>query len=164
VGYAKKFDSALSWGANLKYIKEDIQSFSDNTFAVDLGVQYRQPDSMITYGLAIRNIGGGLTFATESSDLPLTIRAGAAYHSQVMPLVVSAEIADIDSDTEFHLGAEYTLQSILALRLGYNSADDLDNGITAGIGLQQSNYELDYAFVPMGVFGDSHRLSYSMKF
>ena len=38
------------------------------------------------------------------------------------------------------------------------------DSFTFGLGVSQDKYGLDYAFIPMGVFGDSHRFAFSAKF
>jgi len=58
------------------------------------------------------------------------------------------------------IGAEYWLANILALRVGYkidpfmsvviNDFEDHVDRVTAGLGIQYSNYQFDYALVPGG--------------
>ena len=55
----------------------------------------------------------------------------------------------------------------LNARAGYNSRMDVSGnmkGVTAGAGLEYSDYMLDYAFVPFGNLGDTHRISLGLKF
>ncbi len=62
-----------------------------------------------------------------------------------------------------NLGAEYWLLNSMALRGGYEFGYDL-SGLTAGAGFRYQNFEVDYAFVPYSVLGNSHRLSASYAF
>jgi tetratricopeptide (TPR) repeat protein len=49
-------------------------------------------------------------------------------------------------------------------RLGYKGNNDLDSGITYGFGIGNERLHLDYGFIPYGPFGDSHRVSLSLRF
>lgn len=67
------------------------------------------------------------------------------------------------------LGCEYWLLNMVGLRAGYKygyHTDSLGNivGITGGLSLRAFNFQLDYAFVPFGELGDTHRFSLSAKF
>ena len=41
---------------------------------------------------------------------------------------------------------------------------DIGEGITAGIGLKMGKTSIDYAYVPYGDLGDTHRISLGMRF
>lgn len=163
--YSRKSGNDVSWGVSLKYIREKIAEFKGDAIAVDGGVIYAPKDMPWRVGASLQNIGTKMDIGTTKDPLPLTLRVGGAYKFTEYPLLVSSDVLFIrDSDTEFHLGLEYKFAEIAALRAGYNSDDDLDNGFTFGLGLEQPEYKIDYAFVPMGVFGDSHRFSLSLMF
>src|SRR5215471_2504536 len=58
---------------------------------------------------------------------------------------------------------------MFSLRIGYRyqtKKPDLGGlaGLTAGIGLRHNNMSLDYAFVPLGDLGQTHRISFNLRF
>ncbi|MEW6201572.1 MAG: PorV/PorQ family protein [bacterium] len=162
--YGFKSTEAVSYGVNLKYIREKLID-TGTAFAVDAGVLITPPNVPWRVGAVLQNLGTKIKIGTESDPLPLTLRVGGAYKLLEYPLLLAGDVYFIrDSDPEFHFGAEYKLVDIVSLRLGYDSSAELDNGITFGVGFAQEGVALDYAFVPMGDFGDSHRFSISMNF
>ena len=115
-----------------------------------------------------------MKFKEETFPLPLTYKADLALKllpNAVLTLEVRKE-QDTD-DLSYHAGAEIYLFNTLALRAGYNSkiADtelgkttSLTNGLTVGAGLKLGKLNLDYAFVPYGEIGDTHRMSLGVRF
>jgi hypothetical protein len=67
------------------------------------------------------------------------------------------------------VGAEDLIRKFLALRVGYqaNLAETQIEGLTgltAGLGVIYEGFGLDYAFLPYGDLGSTHRISLSYKF
>jgi tetratricopeptide (TPR) repeat protein len=63
-----------------------------------------------------------------------------------------------------NLGLEYGLERVFFLRAGYqktlqDNALGGANGLTAGIGFVLDDFHFDYAYLPYGDLGDSHRVS-----
>jgi hypothetical protein len=163
--YGAQQDKYFSYGVAVKYIKSEIADYSGSTFALDAGLLYKQADTGWRYGAVLANFGSGLKLYKESDPLPVTLKLGAAYVFKDYPLTTSADIYFIKAESpEYHFGVQYLLQKMVALRAGYNSSSDLDNGFTYGIGVEQKNFSLDYAFIPAGELGDSHRFSLIMSF
>ena len=77
-----------------------------------------------------------------------------------------------DNKTEISFGTEITPISILALRVGYlksvnpETIASISNfkGIGGGLGLNIKRFSTDYAFVPYGDLGNTHRISLLIKF
>lgn len=169
IAYAKKLSDndayKISYGAAFKYIREKIASESGTAYAIDAGLLFKPKRSNWRVALVAQNIGTKIKLGSTADPLPMTFRLGAAYDLPSMPLTLTADLLSIKrSDPEYHFGAEYAISNYIRLRTGYNSDDDLDNGFTFGLGFAQESFGLDYAFIPMGVFGDSHRFSFSAKF
>ncbi len=71
-----------------------------------------------------------------------------------------------------HVGAEWFVLDAIALRLGYSSNNELDSGISAGIGLILEDLEFsfmpfrkltfDYALTPYGDLGSVHRIGVTL--
>jgi hypothetical protein len=74
-----------------------------------------------------------------------------------------------DTAGEFDVGAEVTPRRFFSLRLGYRyqlQRPDLGglSDFSAGIGLRNKNMSIDYAFVPLGDLGQTHRISFNLRF
>jgi hypothetical protein len=128
-------------------------------------------------GFVAQNLG-----TTTDSLMPINFRAGAGYVEQDLfsPFGRGTVTADllipIDNDVKISLGAEYahiSENTEFAARLGYKigpEIKDLDTtaGFTAGVGIAIQaaliRYQVDYAFVPYGELGTTHRASLTLAF
>jgi len=109
-------------------------------------------------------------FIDETDPLPLNIKAGAAY-KVLKDLTVACDLDEyiIDNKLYASVGAEYWLKNVLALRSGYRFGYDTSSlggivGLGVGAGVKIWGVTLDYAFVPFGDLGDTHRVSFGAKF
>lgn len=162
LGLTQRSDT-LDWGLAIKRLDSKILA-SASTLTIDVGLQ----KSLATwrFGATAQNMGGSLKFHQISNDLPLTIKAGAA--KKILPNWIAE--ADIhlpkNHDPWFAAGTQYQWflneNSSLAGRLGYNTRSletkEL-NGISFGLGFNYQHISVDYAFVPFGMLGETHRLS-----
>lgn len=174
VGYGRKLPmfEPLSVGAGLKYVRESIDNQSLNGVALDLGAMYQCPVVKgFTASLALQNIGPDVKFQktgynTEREHLPLNVRVGAAYQFDFMGLANTAAL-DLSKarnlDTVVGVGLETVVVKMLALRLGFSSRNRADTGISGGVGVKYDNYGIDYAVVPFGDLGTTHRISASVR-
>lgn len=127
----------------------------------------------LTAGIAARNIGYQVkAFQAGRDPMPIEFVAGLGFRpnpSLGLGLDVTKAL-----DDRFHVraGIEGWLGDIVALRAGYNTAgsdiksgggDDILAGVTTGLGIRHRGYQVDYSFVPMGVLGLTHRLSFSLS-
>lgn len=128
-------------------------------------------------GLVVQNLG-----LTSDKALPINLKAGIGYVAQELfsPKGKGTVAVDLtvpnDNDLKVSFGSEYALitpHTMMAARLGYkigSEINDLDSmaGLTVGFGFsitaQLLKYQLDYAFVPYGELGSTHRLSLSVAF
>ena len=156
-GYADKFKN-ISWGITAGWLKDKIEKDTETTFLGNIGFLYPVSDRF-TLGVVAQNIGSEL----GSDPLPLTFKVGAA--SKLKALTLALDIAKPqDNEIYYCLGAEWWLREVLALRVGYKTNQDIGQGLTAGIGYKFGRICLDYAYVPYGDLGDTHRISLGMKF
>ena len=168
-GYARKTDWA-DLGASVKYLRSHIGSTEAQGAAVDLGA--RRSFGAVTLGAAVRNLGAGLKYEDQRNDLPLRLAAGAAYkfaggHAAVFELTNGPRGAGTDAA----FGGEYQPMRNVMLRGGYTtqsagggSGFDAARGLTLGIGVTRERWRLDYAVLPMGELGTSHRFSLGGRF
>ena len=180
--YAKAMkagDMPLNVGINLKSISSTIDSTNASAIGFDLGAQIKLKGDRIVAGLVIQNLGSGMSFKLTSTSptdpLPMNIKVGGSYSfisDNQQTLLTGLDInMPNDNDIRYNLGAEYTRNVgkdiKLAGRAGYRSnTKGLEGlaGLTFGVGFGIKSYSLDWAFVPYGQLGDTHRISFSARF
>jgi hypothetical protein len=66
-----------------------------------------------------------------------------------------------------NVGLEYWVSKNFALRAGYDTANISDiesfTGVSAGMGFKVAGIGLNYAWMPYGILGDTHRISLGFK-
>lgn len=169
LGYARKLEAA-ELGATFKYLRSHIGSTEAQGAALDVGA--KRAFDRVSVGAALRNLGPGLKFADQRNDLPLRLAVGAAYkfpggHAAAGELVNGPRGAG----TDVSFGGEFQAVKSLYLRAGYTtqtaitggSGFDAARGLTMGLGLRNEKWSLDYAVLPAGELGRSHRFSLSTR-
>jgi hypothetical protein len=170
--YGWRFSPAMCLGAGLKLFSESIDSSSSFGWALDLGFLYRLPWPGLTLGCEVQNLGPATSVTDEYFRLPINIKAGFAYQALPKLLLTMDYNQLLEQYGKIGLGAEYVFEQTLALRLGYAYQEKVDAselysdfgspglaGLTTGIGIRYHDLRLDYAFVPYGFLGSTHRLS-----
>ncbi len=169
LSYANNYKS-IYYGANLKYIYSKIEN-SASAVAVDFGVNYDFNNYRTSVGAALTNVGTKMKFNNEEENLPMLFKTGIS-HFVTYDWLVSLDLNfPRDNEIYFNFGTEYYIEiaknAELALRAGYDGRNkDVPgfNWLTLGFGLQYSDYGFDYAFIPYGDIGMTHRFSFSIKF
>jgi hypothetical protein len=183
MSYARSLTSRIGTGINIKTIRQQIDNKTASAYAADLGLQYRA--GQFGYGAAIQNIGTSVKFINESFPLPRNYKFGIAWMPLGTALTVALDVnKPLDNKIDVHIGTEYWLGDIVAFRAGYLKGDAVQRnaltgkgfsgstkpelaaytGMMAGAGFKILNYGLDYAFVPYGELGNTHRISLNVKF
>ncbi|MBI2386859.1 MAG: PorV/PorQ family protein [Elusimicrobia bacterium] len=165
LGYARKTEIA-DLGAAIKYLRSHIGGTEAQGAAVDIGA--KRAFDRVSFGAALRNLGPGLKFQDQRNDLPLRLALGAAYrfaggHAAAAEVVNGPRGAGTDAS----FGGEYQTIKNVYLRGGYTtqtavtggSGFDVARGLTLGLGLRNEKWSLDYAILPSGELGRSHRFS-----
>lgn len=70
VGAAKQLYKRLSVGVNLKYITSQLETYTSNGIAADLGALYHNDEKQFTMGLVAKNIGTQLSTYTPDNKEP----------------------------------------------------------------------------------------------
>ena len=78
ISYAYPLTARLSVGANMKWIREAIDTAHANAYAGDGGLLYETGWHDLRVGAALQNVGTHVKFNEESDPLPLTYRFGAS--------------------------------------------------------------------------------------
>ena len=152
-GYANKFKN-ISWGLTSGWLRDKIEQDIKSSFLGSIGLLYF-PNKRFTLGVVAQNIGTKL----GSDPLPFAFKVGVALKLKNLTLV-----ADMPWNIEYYgLGVEWWIGNILALRAGYKATQTMAT-MTGGIGLKFERIHLDYAYVPYGEIGSTHRISLRIKF
>ncbi len=178
------FAAMLAWGGALtrdldvgigvKYVSSRIEDTA-STGAADFGVRLREhPGGMpYTMALSLHNLGGRLKFNLQSDPLPLQL----AFSQSLRPtrnISLSMDVvAPRDNRVYPAFGAEFRSavgpNLSAAVRLGYegrtmSSGLSSLTGMGLGAGLGMARFSLDYAWMPYGLLGDTHRFTLSYRF
>lgn len=180
LAYAWKFKdlkslSALngfSLGLAAKLIRSTIIDTAQ-AMAVDFGaLSPAYMDNKLNFAFTVSNLGGKMKFEQERENLPLALKVGSAYKITERWLTVGDISFPRDNEPQAALGTEYLWRMkddwSLAGRAGYNSRTTGDiNGVTGfslGMGFANGKLGIDYAMLPFGSFGLTHRVSLSFSF
>lgn len=157
-------------GATVKFIRESLADASASAGAVDMGVIYQANEERSwNIGASVLNVGFASKFADAPVKLPWTGRVGISGQPFSQWLLSTDYVKRKDTKGEFDVGAEVTPRRFLAFRFGYRYAlkrPDLGglSDFSAGIGFRQFKYSIDYAFIPLGDLGITHRISINFRF
>lgn len=169
-GYARKFEE-VEFGATAKYVRSHVGSAEAQTIAADVGAKRALGGFIV--GAALRNLGPGLKFQDQRNDLPLRLALGAAHKfSGGHALAFELTNGPRGTGTDAAFGGEYQAMRGVVLRAGYTtwtaitggSGFDAARGLTLGLGVRNERFILDYAVLPSGELGRSHRFSLGARF
>lgn len=140
----------------------------------DFGVRYATGYRSVEVGASVQNFGANMTYARESSPVPLLFRFGIA--ADVVgknALLMSQEENRLgiafdlfqpnDYAQQAHVGVEYEYAGVFALRGGYKFNYDYE-GLTVGGGVHHTigsvKLTLDYSYGSIGTYlGEVQRIS-----
>ncbi len=159
-------DSTLQIGMSMKGIQEKIADYQGSAFAMDLGIWYGL--KKLNFGLAIRNLGSGIQLKEERFDLPIIFNGGISFTHQWFTVTLDLH-KPIDNIMQPKLGVEFRPFPVLSLRGGYRFGylkNDLGGsaGLSLGLGIHYDQFSFDYAYNPLGLLGQSHRISLIYSF
>ena len=191
ITYARSLTDKFSVGVSAKFAHESLfdgqvvnalvgqgQYQDVNTWAngllFDLGIRYNTGYRSIQIAAAVQNFGPNVTYARESTPVPLLFRVGIAANligedalfvrQKNNRVTLAFDLFQPNDYTQqAHLGAEYEFMKTFALRAGYKFNYDSE-GFTAGGGIHQDfggvNVSLDYSYGAMGTYlGNAQRIS-----
>ncbi len=181
-GFSDMLDENLYYGVSAKFIYSKIASYSSTGVAADLGILYRIPDSRLTLGASIRNIGSQLSsYISTRESLPLDVAVGASVVPRGLPLLLNLNFHKLNESVDtfgdrfrsFSIGGEFTLSRAVRLRFGYDNERRKElkigtsaglAGFSGGLGITVSDYVVDYALSSLGKIGNLHRISLARAF
>ena len=157
---------SIGLGAQGSFTQEaDLRT---NALGLDLGAQFR-PTGRLGLGLACdqlgRTSGQGPTSANLQAGLNYDIPLGR--HQQLVPALGYSY--QPKSSKVLAVALEYSAGDWVFLRVGYqrsspNPETGGATGLALGGGLNIAGLRVDYAFLPYGLLGNSHRISLGYSF
>ena len=169
LSYATSYED-FNFGLNLKYIYSKIEN-SASAVAIDVGGKYYLEEYKTYIGATLTNFGTEMKFDKEAEELPLLFKIGASHYIFENWLVALDLNFPNDNEIYVNFGTQYGIEIAdnldFALRIGYEGRNkDVPgfNWINLGFGFEYLDYVFDYAFVPYGDIGMTHRFSFSIKF
>ncbi|MEA3507264.1 MAG: PorV/PorQ family protein [Elusimicrobiota bacterium] len=162
------------YGGSIKLIRQSIADETALGVAFDAGVNKSLPQisDNLNLGVAVRNIGPKVKFMSEGYSLPATITAGLGYGYGVMLFAVDTGYEPVEEKFTVSIGAQWRPVEFLSLRGGYfldllqsaagSGSEELSRpgkGLGGGVGLNISNYSMNYAVVPYSDLGNTQRIS-----
>lgn len=156
----------LSGGITARLVSSRIGDYSSLAAAVDLGLNYYDPDREWSVSLTAKNLGGQLkAYDDEYEHMPFDLQAGASKELNALPVRVSATLIDLtnwDYKLVNHLivGADILLSQQVYVAAGYsfrrademrlNAGSDKESahwaGFSVGAGLQLERFKLHAAY------------------
>lgn len=184
VSVATMLTNKFSFGANVKYIHENLDNEVADAWAVDMGTMYDTKWKTIKLSMNIRNFGpemklGGGFFDYDNGErlssqtgflpyqFPMTFKMGLAaepWKTDLHRVTVVAELEHPNDNIErYNVGSEYGYREMFFLRAGYTFRHDT-MGLSAGLGTRWQGLGIDYAFSDFGVLDSVQRFNISFTF
>ncbi|MFC1500899.1 hypothetical protein ACFL58_00410 [Elusimicrobiota bacterium] len=167
VAYGHKISKSFSYGISAKYIQQTIDSNSDSGASGSLGFLYKSPLKNFAMGFGVFDLGPKI----KGYDLPSGAYWSIGKHFN-KKLFSEFEIVSYSENTlNVQAGVEYAYNENLNLRAGYVypfQNPDLGTfhevNYTVGFGFFYNHFSIDYAWVPYGDLGHTHRFSFTKEF
>lgn len=153
-------------GVSLTGIYQDLRLEHGVGGYLDIGA-FGRPLHDLGVGLVLRRLGT-LVRDNDAERLPTELAAGAGYRLGIFRGTLDAALPLFGSNPVVRAGIECTPVRPLSLRVGYRTGpvnlNDLGfvNGLSGGIGINIGNLAVDYALVPYGILGLTHRIGLSV--
>jgi len=176
-GYAKALSDRFLVGGQVRYVSQQLgksvipgEGTKKNVAGVlsfDFGTIYRTGFKSLVFGMSVRNFSKEIKFEEEGFQLPLTFKIGFSINAldftninrDQHSLLITLDAVHPRSYPEYiNVGGEYVFLNTFAVRAGYIS-NQTEYDFTAGFGLKQFGFSVDYAYTPFGVFDSIHRFT-----
>ena len=167
LGLGIELEKGCAVGFTGKYITQSMGGAKAAAYAADVGL-YQKLEHW-SGGAVVENVGTQLQLASVPFDLPLVYKLGFAWLPDTR-LALSAQAAKPQSDKlQFSSGVEYKLPLsayAASFRAGYRYLPDegTGDGFCYGFGFDFGSLRVDYAYVPYGNLGATHRMALVIKF
>lgn len=159
-----------------RFVTSYIGDYNSIAMAVDLGLNYYDPDHEWSISAVAKNLGGELkSFEDDYNKMPFNLQLGVTKRILNGPFRVSLTATDLthwDYDAQYHLvvGLDIIITQQIYVAAGYNfrrademkiqSSEDDDEsshwaGLSFGAGLQLERFKLHFAYAKYHVSSNS---------
>ncbi len=184
VSAATQLTNKFTLGANIKYIREDLDGEVAGAYSVDVGTMYDTRWKTVRLSMAIRNFGPEIQLDGNYYDFdngtqqeeptefleyhyPMTFKLGLAIDpvlTETHRFTLVGELEHPNDNLErYNLGGEYGFQNMFFLRGGYTFRHDT-LGLSSGLGAKWKGFGIDYAFSDYGILDEVHRFNVNFSF
>lgn len=166
---AKAFHNGLALGGTLRGTQQSIQDSGQLISGGDLGMMWAAEELPVVIGVAYANLGPTVGGKAPTAALRLGFSYDLALSDRSGVLFAAGGSGLNNGASQLQAGLEARLANVFFLRGGYQ-LNLMDNqtgglsGLTAGLGARAGSLALDYAYLPYGRIGNSHRVSLSYVF
>ena len=157
----------LAGGIGAKFIYSKIGYYKSTAAAVDLGLNYFDPNLDLSLSLAVKNLGGQLSAYNEDYEsLPIDVLLGASYRIKNSPLRVSLTLCDLNHWNyaflrhacigvdlilipQFYIAAGYNARrahSLKTTNLNDNTSSAHGAGWNIGAGLLLDRFKVNFSY------------------
>jgi hypothetical protein len=160
VSYSKMIFNNFFFGITLNYKTLSIKNYgNDNTVKILLGgLIYLTNNFRI--GFALDNITRS-TFGNSENQIPIIFDIGISYNI-INELSLNASLQkEIEMNSSIRIGVDYQIIKYLNLRIG---AMNEPSSFSAGIGINYSIFEIDYALFNHQDLGFTHQIGITLQF
>lgn len=186
LAYSRSFTDKLSIGFNIKYIQEKLFVYETSLWAFDVGSYYDTGWRGIKIAMSAQNFSAQARWLKtraeeqQSYEIPLVYRIGTSIDllggenlflgGDPLKHRITVNMDAIhtnDYAERLHIGVEYWLYNLFALRGGYRMNYEEGN-FSIGVGINYENgpvhLKIDYAYVNYDFLQSPHRFSVIMSF
>lgn len=158
----------ITMGVTMRYLHSDLVAHASG-WAGDIGMQAHYTDTFMPFNVSavVQNLGRGQKFDAVRDTLPFRGKLGASLQPRPFLSLALEGVFPISAAPHLALGTELMVETShrakAFLRAGFSSRtafSGLDGirGVTAGFGVKLADFSVDYAFQPMGILGNTHRV------
>jgi hypothetical protein len=162
-GYGFMLTPRFAMGLGAKVFSSQLAEYKSRGAAIDVGIQSKIIERL-DLGVSFLHLGTQEAYDQQADPLPAMLRLALKGVMVDSPEVMILGAIEVDrpwttSDPILvTTGAEYWYQRVMALRAGWRFGADTGN-LTIGCGVKWFGLSFDYAYVPMGDIGITHRFS-----
>ncbi len=160
VAYSNFIEEKLAVGLTANYHTISIERYGDdNSISFNIGgiasIQHN-----LRLGFLFENITRS-SFGEDDNQIPVVYNAGLSYDINPEITLNAAVEKELDFDPSVKFGLEYKIIEYFELRFGYKNKPD---SFAAGIGINYSIFNLDYAFFTHQDLGLTHQAGIIFSF
>lgn len=175
VAYARRFRN-VGLGFGTKFIRSAVAEASGTTFSVDLGFQTQRftdvGECPLDFGFSLLNLGPAIKTGSMADPLPMKVQTGVLWN--ISPRIRFMLDGHLPVDhapypsmgLEGHLPIGDRMRASARAGMQFRDRDDIGGlaGLGVGVGLDMRRFRFDYAWVPYGDLGTTHRISGGWRF